>query len=272
MSKCKKIKDWFDRAYGRELDEAQRKIFENHLRECSNCRSDFAETSAMLNFMTKKKRSEPGPVFWENYWDELYDRMNREEFKAVKRENKRVRLFPSINFNVRWVARAAAAVALLILGIFIGREIFPPAAPPGKGIGRQAVLASRQGAPEELIQRARHFIERSKLMLLAIVNFDPESEDFYTLDIPYQQQVSKELVRQAGGIKTGLSSSGQRRLRDLINDLEVILLQVANLDPGQNRSAVRFIKDGVNIRGVLFKIRLIDMRRSFSKQNKETKI
>jgi hypothetical protein len=165
-----------------------------------------------------------------------------------------------------------AAAALLILGVFIGREIFPPAAGPGTDTGQPAVYAARQGAPEEVIRRTRHFIERSELMLLAIVNFDPDSEDYYTLDLPFQQQVSRELVQQAGSIKTGLKASGQKRLQNLIDDLEVILLQVANLDPGQNRSAVSFIKDGVKNRGILFKIRLIDIYRSFGKQNNETKI
>lgn len=272
MNECKKIKNLFDGAYCNELDEEQKNFFKNHLKDCSNCRSEYDEMTTMLNFMKKKVRIDHGPAFWNSYWERLADRMKKEEVLPLRSEKKRRNLFPTLHFNLKWVFQAAAAVALLIFGIFIGREIFPPAAGPDTRTDRQPLLASRKGSTEELIYRTRHFIDRSRLILLAVVNFDPETEDTYTLNFPYQQEVSKELVQQARSIKNDLDDSGQRRLKDLVNDLEVILLQVANLDHGSDLSAIELIRDGAEIRGVLFKIRLIEMHQTINKQKRSKKI
>lgn len=270
--KCKKIKDMFDSAYLKELDQEKRLFFEHHLEECAKCRAAFAENSGMLEFMKKKPGHEPEPVFWDDYWANLHTRMVDEDVLPVKSKKKKALSFPVFKFNRKWVFQAAAAMALLVIGIFIGREIFPPASGPGIPGGKQPVLVSQQAVGEQLIHRAQRFIEQSKVMLLAIVNFDSETEDAFTLDLPFQQQVSKKLVRQAEGIKNELDASGQRRLRELINDLEVILLQVANLEPGADLEAVQLIQDGVKIRGVLFKMRLLDMNRPLKKQNRLKKI
>ncbi len=271
MSKCKKSRDLFDEAYLNELNKEQKLFLETHLQDCAKCRSEFDETTSMLNLMSKKVRVEPEPAFWDGYWARLYDRMEKEEVLHPKIETKRKPFFPSLNLIPRWAFQAVTAVVLVVLGIFIGREVFPPyGAGTGSKIQKdQPTLIDSKGGPgPELILRTRNFIERSKVILLAISNFDPETEDPFVLNLPYQQEVSKELVQQAGWIKKELAGLRQRRLRELITDLEVILLQVANLESEPDISAIELVKNGVKIRGVLFKIQLTDIRRSISKTNK----
>jgi len=271
MSKCKKSRDLFDEAYLNELNKEQTLFLETHLRDCAKCRSEFNETFSMLNLMSKKVRVEPEPAFWDGYWARLKERMEKEEVLHPKIEKKRKTFFPSLNLIPRWAFQAVTAVVLVVLGIFIGREVFPPS---GAGTGSKIqtdqtpLLVSKRGPGPELILRTRNFIERSKVILLAISNFDPETEDPFVLNLPYQQEVSKELVQQAGWIKKELTGLRQRRLSELITDLEVILLQVANLESEPDMSAIELVKNGVKIRGVLFKIQLIDIRRSISKTNK----
>jgi len=120
----------------------------------------------------------------------------------------------------------------------------------------------------ELVQRTQNYIERSKTMLLAIVNFDQENDDPFTLGLPYQRQVSQELVQEAAWIKSGLADSRERRLQELVTDLEVILLQIANLEAESDLEAIELVKDGVENRGILLKINLADMRRSSGEKNK----
>ncbi len=245
----------------------QKLFLENHLQDCLKCRSEFDETTSMLNFMSKKVRIEPEANFWEGYWTRLAERMEKEEVLYPKIEKKRKPFFPSLNLIPRWTFQAVTAVVLVVLGIFIGREVFPPS---GSKIQKDQppLLVSKLEPGPELILRTRNFIERSKVILLAISNFDPETEDPFVLNLPYQQKVSKELVQQAGWIKKELAGLRQRRLRELVSDLEVILLQVANLESEPGISTIELVKNGVKIRGVLFKIQLTDIRRSISKKNK----
>jgi hypothetical protein len=267
----------FYEALCRELNKEQKLFLENHLRECPKCRSELEEANAMLNFMRKKVRQEPGPVFWDNYWEKLQDRMEKENVLHAKSEKRRrtfFQFFQALNFSPRWVLQAAAALVLVVIGIFIGREIFPPSSTtgPGKQIEQSPVLVSRYEPGTKLYQRTHNFIERSKVILLAMINFDPKTEDSYVLNLPFQQKISRELVQQAGGLKNELADLSQGQLRELISDLEIILLQVANLDSDSDISAIELVKNGVKIRGVLFKIQLTDIRQSMNKKRESKRI
>lgn len=275
MIRCKQCKDLFDEAFCQELNKEQKLFFENHLQECPKCRSEFKEANAMLNFMKKRVRKEPGPVFWDDYREKLHDRMERENLlhtKSKKKQETFFQFFQSFNLSPRWVVQAAAALVLVVIGIFIGREIFPPAKAPGTQLEPSPVLVSGYEPGTKLYQSTHNFIERSKVILLAMTNFDPKTEDSYILNLPYQQRISRELLRQARGLKNELDDLRQRQLTDLISDLEIILLQVANLDSDSDTSAIELVKNGVKIRGILFEIQLTDIRQSINKKKKSKRI
>jgi hypothetical protein len=266
MNICKKCRDLFDEALCQELDKEQTLFLQSHLKKCPQCRAQFEEANTILNFMRKKTRNEPVPGFFDDYWDKLQQRMEKETFLHAKREKK------WIHFQPRWVFQVAAALVLLIIGIFIGRDIFPPAINGGDQQLKSPVITASFKPGTELFQRTHHFIERSKVILLAMINFDPKTEDSYILNLPYQQRVSRELVQQAGEIKNKLAGLDQEQLRELISDLEVILLQVANLDAEPAASAIKLVKNGVEIRGILFKMQLTDIRTSINKKRKVKRI
>ena len=111
-----------------------------------------------------------------------------------------------------------------------------------------------------LVQRSQYYIERSKRILLALVNFDPSIEDPYALDLPYQKQTSKDLVREANYLKNELAESDQERLENLIGSLEIILLQIANLESENDLDAIELVKDGIDRQGILMEINLSDLR------------
>lgn len=271
MNQCKQSKDLFDEALCKELNKEQKLFLENHLQECPKCRYEFEEANAMFNFMKKRIRQEPGPAFWDDYWEKLRDRMEKEnvlQSKCKKTRKTFFRYFQFLNFSPRWVVQAAAALVLVVIGIFIGREIFPPSSIKEPS----PVVVSGFEPGTKLYHRAHNFVERSKVILLAMVNFDPETEDSYVLNLPYQQRISRELLQQAGGLKSELADLDQRQLRELISDLEIILLQVANLDSNSDISAVKLVKNGVKIRGVLFKMQLTDIRQSINKKKKSKRI
>jgi hypothetical protein len=134
-----------------------------------------------------------------------------------------------------------------------------------------AQAVSQSDSQINVSQRAFDYIQRSKLIVLAISNFDSENQDPYALDLPYQQQISRELVQEASLLKEELSGRRHRRLQELVSDLEVILLQIANLEEESDISAIELVQDGVKSRGILFKIHLADTAefRDNSKANSE---
>lgn len=259
MRDCKKCQDLLVEALYGDLDPGQKTLFENHIGSCPSCAADFKALAETLKTMNERVRPEPGGEFWDGYWDRLAGRMEKKAEAGEVSRSWAKRLGRAWNLAPRWAFQAVAALALIVAGIFIGRTILSPPRAPVEA-ARQEVQAppdrSGQGDP---VLRARNYVDRSKLVLLALVNYDPKSEDPYGLDLPFQKQVSQELVSQAGALKSDLKDPSQRRLRELVADLETILLQIANLESKNDLEAVEFVKQGVENRGVLLKINLSEM-------------
>jgi hypothetical protein len=262
MSDCNKCKSLFLEAFYEELDAQQNQLFKDHLQVCKSCQSGFDEMKSTLKFMSKRVRPEPGKDFWNTYEERLARRIKKAEEPQVKRESWLKKLLRPFGFAPKWVYQAAAALALIIVGVLMGRMIFFPPVSEIQQASQQPALITQQQPGTELVLRTQNYIERSKLILLALVNFDPAREDPYALDFPYQQRISRELVQEASFLKRELAESDQGRLENLIAGLEVILLQIANLESENDFEAIELVKEGVNSRGILIEINLTDLRRS----------
>jgi len=143
----------------------------------------------------------------------------------------------------------------------VATEMSRPSAanePPAEA--RSAVPVARAQAASSN-DRAMRYIEKSQMLLIALVNNDPaDTPGAYAADFGEQQRRSRELVHEAAVVKDGLDEPGQRRLRELVSELEKILIQIANLESASDVDGVEFIRSRVNDRDVLFKINLEQMR------------
>jgi hypothetical protein len=261
MTECQKYGRLFAEALYGHLDNSERSAFEAHLGQCDLCREEYEGLRATLLEMGKRERREPDPAFWEGYWERLASRMHRE--KALYQPHPAGQRRPSwdwLRFRVpRWALQAGAALLLVAVGVLIGRMWLLP---PSVSVQTAAV----NGGPAstlsmELASRTQDYFQRSQLVLLAIVNFDRASEDPYTLDLPYKKRLSQELVREADWLKQGLAESRQRRLRDLVADLEAVLLQIADLEEAGDMDAIELVQTGVQSRGLFLKMHLAEVNR-----------
>lgn len=254
MNDCRMCKDRMIEALYGELGPAEKEKFDEHLGACRECAVEYSLLGATLRLMDRRERPDPGPEFWEGYWDRLSRRRTWEETGEDARPSfggRFVRIFSRLP---RWSYQAAGAAALLLVGILIGGRLFPPG---GGGAATTAAVSAPAGAVVE----AENFIERSKVILLGLVNYDPATEDAYGLDLGRKKTMSRVLAAEAPAIRGALNERGQKRLRDLVSDLEVIMMQIANLGSGQDVEGVELIKQGVDSRGIFLKIDLDRMGR-----------
>jgi hypothetical protein len=270
MSDCKKCQDLFGEAFYKELNAEQKRFLEGHLRECEGCASEYAGMTSTLKIMEKRARPEPQQAYWNGYWSRLARRMEEEKTLTPKSESWWRSFIRAFTFAPKWAFQTAAALLLVFLGIYLGKMIFSPSKPEVKQARQMPTVASQVEPDVEFTNRAQNYIERSKLIILALINFDPKTEDPYALNLPYQQQVSRELVREASFLKQGIADSDQRRLQNLITDLEVILLQIANLESERDFEAIELVKEGVDSRGILLQIHVKDFRQSTKVRDKTT--
>ncbi len=260
MNDCETCRDRMLEALYGELVAADKANFERHLEACPGCGEEYAALGETLRLMDKRERPDPGPEFWEGYWDRLSRRMLWEATDEGRRPSLVSWIGSVFSRLPRWSYQAAGAAALLFVGILIGSRLIGPSGTAKTGAPGTTAAVSAP-APTGAVVLAGDFIERSKVLLLGLVNFDPATEDAYAFDLGRKKAVSRVLAAQAPAIRQGLNGPGQRRLRELVTDLEVIMMQIANLEAGQDIDGVELIKQGVDRRGIFLKIDLDRMTR-----------
>lgn len=259
MKNCGFFRKWsIDDLLG-ELDDKQKRLLEDHLAACQDCASELAGMRQTLRAMTRQERTDPGDDFWEMYWDNLSGRMERERVTLTDsgtRQPERVR-FPSFQI-LRPAYRWAAVVAALVAGIAIGRFLLTSQGPQEPAVAFRSAQPEDQSYRQAVDDRAEQYLERSKIFLLGFVNSNGDMRPG-ALDFGREKDISRGLVREASYLKENLTDRSQQKLKVLVEDLERILIEIANLEEEEDIPNVEMIKDGVGRSGILLKINVHQM-------------
>jgi hypothetical protein len=258
MNNCQRFEEQFvDALYG-ELKAEPKQDFDSHLKECAQCRALYQTMQKTLNVMDERVRPDLSPDYWQQYDASLQKRI----VETKSKEKGKVLFFSIIP---GWALKAAAAFILVAVGILIGRYYMTPA--PQQVVHKE-VIRRVPVQRASLDPETKRFLERSEILLVGIVNLEPDENSTYSRDLSTQKQMSRELILQAPVIKANLKGPERRRLTQLVSDLELILLQIANLEAESDVPEIELVKSGVDHKGVLFKINVEQMRMSGAAENK----
>lgn len=302
MTTCGRYHGWMMEALYNEMDDARRVEFDAHVRNCADCTALFSEMQGTADLMSRRRRPDPGPEFWDGFWRRLEQRVAREDSVVVDASR-----FARRRSLGSWGYRVAAVVAVLAAGVWIGRTVLAP--PPasdqpqvametarGDSIVRAPLDTGRDGVEpraetndEVIVQRertpaaidavpgegndatmpeqpaqgdvvlassdheAQRYIERSQMLLLAVLNSDPADSSGFDA----QKQRAGELVRVASSVR---EASQDRRVQELVAQLAMILREIAHLEQSSDVDAVELIRSRVDREGVLLRINMEQMR------------
>jgi len=261
MKACTEYQSLIIEVAGGAAGEGDRLRLEDHMAMCEACSAEFARLCEVLE-LARPTHSDPGDAYWDGYYGRVMQRLDAE---AASPPLSRAGIQQLLNQLVaglsapRWALQLAVAVLLVVSGIAIGRSMFAPEAPgpvlvvPGTGVDpiQRAALETR----------THEYLDRSKTLLLGFVNFDVGEDDPGMLNVERRRQIAGDLVTEATLLQEQLSASDQQRLRQLVADLEVILMQIANIESTYNVPEIEMLQDGVDRKGILFKIEVEEMRR-----------
>jgi hypothetical protein len=260
---CRECEDLIVEALYGELDPEAQSRFDSHIESCNACSETYERLRSTLEVMDEREQPDPGQGYWDGYYNRLSARMERDESERRKR-GWLGRLFPGLSgAPLNWAYRGVLAVVLILFGVVVGRVIIPER---GANDDRLAAELGESASVTPLVERAsaeacaRQYIEDSQVLLLALVNFDPGGEEDAMSDWTAERNRSRELVNQAASLKNELTEPKQRRLRELVNELELIMLQIANLETAGDLEAVDLIRSSVEDKNVMLKINLERMR------------
>jgi predicted anti-sigma-YlaC factor YlaD len=72
-----KLKELISSYFDGELDKEKKKLAEEHLKECSECREEFEGMNEFEEVMGKMEFKKPAREVWEIYWTSVYNRLER---------------------------------------------------------------------------------------------------------------------------------------------------------------------------------------------------
>jgi Putative zinc-finger len=252
MNSCRKYQESFLEALYGELEPPQSEAFERHLAACPICSKEFDGLKETLQLLQARKRPQPDEAFWTMVWARFLREVESNPSSATK--NSGWFLQP------RWVWRTAAAAALVLLGFAFGRYFTDR--PMEISDRDKSLPAAPSGLHDALDERVDRYLQRSKLVLLGVVNLDPNHQDISSFDLTPERTLSRELVQETYSLKQELAAARQKRMLELLSELEVILLQISHLQEGHNALGIELAKTGIRHKALVFKINVEEMSRA----------
>jgi len=239
-----------------ELNAGTERELNAHLGGCTACRNFLTEMEVVLGKLGAPQRPAMSEHFWESYWPRLTQRLEKEERVAPDSILARWREW----LHEKWaaqplaipLARTAGVLALLVCGVIIGHYWWPQ----NNDTGRQITPTIPPAIPVAQT-RAEQWLERSKILLLGVVNEELTVES--KPDFSHQRLVSRNLLTEARTLDHELDPVMDRQMLQLMNHLELILLQIANLEAEHDLSAVELVRDGIARDGLLLKINIAEL-------------
>jgi hypothetical protein len=246
-----------DALYG-ELDPKAKASFDEHIAGCDACARDFTALQGTLSVMNQRTRPEPDQATWTYQWNSIRARLEEEQPKSK-----------IIHWNPTTIpawAYAMAAMLLLAVGIYAGRTFFRTEGTTGPRdtttasgtTGTTAAVTAPATAPDSATIRALAYLERSRNLLIGLTNLDESQHE--SIDLTTHQQASRELVEEGHVLTVALTQPDQQLLKQLIQDLQVILIQLANVEVRPGVPVVELVKKGVDDKSILLKINVEEMK------------
>ena len=199
--------------------------------------------------MTPAEVPDPGENYEQLVWERLNWRL-RQEQKAKPR-----------NEWMKWAAVAASISLAFFLGLFWKRR---PTEPEPQRMAHAMPRTEAQpvsaGAPTAqqrdrilLVVVGDHF-DRSERVLVELSNLKTNQGD---VDISGERRRAEELLQTNSLYRTSAPDRGEESVATLLDDLEPVLLQIANAPSEVSADELRSIQKRVEAKGLVFKLRVI---------------
>lgn len=255
MSSCSRCRKMMAGALYQELPPRRQRVFDAHLASCPECAEEYQQLSWTLKVMERRQAPAVAPAFWEGFWVRLSDRLEQGQRKAF-RPDWRSWVPPVVPIRPAWIT-AAAAVLLVATGVFIGRSIYMSQSGGAAAAARAGVFDP--AAVAEFNSLASRYLERSRVLLLGLGNFDTEYDDPAVIDLSRQQMISQELLYQGRELRSHQVAASNQGLQYLIDQIELILLQLANSEGENLKWTIQLVQEGIDKNAILLKITLTEL-------------
>lgn len=267
MRPCHQCQKLFIQALYDELAPQLKKWFEDHISQCPDCQKEYTELQVTSHFMGQKEAPQPDEEFWKSIWNQVETQLQDSQTQSFW--TKGTQIFNKVADTLTGfkLPKYASVLGIFLVGILIGRFFLQP---QSGGVDIPDIVSSHnQFISAPLDSRSIQYLERSKMLLLSFNNFDFEVDGIDALNLSAQKSISQQLIKETEYLQTRSETPSNKRFLQLMQDLESVLLQIANLESSKDIEGVQIqmIQEGVEKQGLLFKINLMEIARGDTTQS-----
>jgi hypothetical protein len=233
--------------YGETARPDQSRV-QDHLASCEECQAANAQLGRVLHLVETTPMPEAPPGFERNVWARLEPQLdaNAGGWRALVRRSE-----PRGGgwFAAPQWALAGGVAALLVVAFVAGRFSSQPPAVPTPIVSTQA-----DGSPERVLRAAvGDHLDRSQMMLVELVNADSDQPD----GLAGEQLRAADLVSANRLFRQSAEQSGDAAIADILDDLERVLLEIANAPADSTVGERADLKSRIQTEDLLFRVRVI---------------
>lgn len=242
------------------LSESDHKSMAVHLAGCKRCTVEMERLQETLKAVPQHS-IDPGSqrtgLYWQTFASKVEARIAENGGEAMNTRWSLLQLF--LEHRKPFGIGFASALAVMLFALGVWGILRPSAtAPEGRGGSNESPVVQKAA----LESRAYDYLDQSKVLILGIVNSDAGAPGSPVFALDRKRQISKNLLRESKALTGAMTDPSYRRLKDLIADLEVILLQISNIDAQYDSPAIEIVRSGVDRKGILLKLNLEEIQRS----------
>jgi hypothetical protein len=163
----------------------------------------------------------------------------------------------------RWAA--AGAIAALVIAAFLAGRV-------SKRGGVEPMTATEESRVRErvLLMAVGEHLGRSEMVLVELANAQPASAGAKQVNISAEQRRAEDLLEENRLYRQTALEQGDTGLANVLDDLERVLLDVAHSPREVTPAQLETIRQRIETRGILFKVRVVGKELQQREESSET--
>lgn len=232
-----------------ELDEKTRAALETRLVNEPDLAAELEELRDVLGDVEEGLPREPGNDYWRNFYQRLQPKLEKQSL-LEKIQNW---LSPGHGMNY---GRAAVALSTLVIAVSASLYFTVLKHP---SVGKITVSEVKIEKTESIMSLVvNKHLDKSRLLLEEMVNIS-DSGELLEEQLEYTKEKGQRLLGINRAYQAAAKKNGNAELEDLLADLELVLMEIANIDVDDASYAIPGLKKVIRKKNLLIKIEIINL-------------
>ena len=232
-----------------ELEPGERESLERRIEADEDLARELAELRQLLQFADETQPPEPPAAYWRGFWSRLEPKLKRESLWS-----RFVSVFVPRHGLQLATGFAAMGLLLIVALVLLYQVMVPQSEKPT--ITTTSIKIERTEGYFEYV--ADEHLERSRLLLQEVVNI-ASSGPLTAERLTDNRRRSEELLSENRTYRQAAERHNDERLAGLLRELELVLMDIANIDPNVAQDALANLQSRIVKKDLLERIKIVNL-------------